>query len=95
MVGTVAGNVLIVHAAGQGMTEATREMLARFKQHEINMVGVVLNKVRLDDSVVFQQFQRGYYRALEARNGAAERAALPPSSRVDSDSEPEQTTPRD
>ncbi|CUU33969.1 MAG: polysaccharide biosynthesis tyrosine autokinase [Armatimonadetes bacterium] len=95
VVGTVAGNVLIVHAAGQGMTEATREVLARFKQHEINMVGVVLNKVRLDDSVVFQQFQRGYYRALEARNGAAERAALPPSSRVDSDSEPEQTTPRD
>lgn len=95
MVGTSAGNVLIVHSAGQGITEATREMLARFKQHEINMVGVVLNKVRLDDSVVFQQFQRGYHRALEVRNGVAQRAALPPSSRADSDSEPEQTTPRD
>ncbi|MER3558198.1 MAG: hypothetical protein C4336_01070 [Armatimonadota bacterium] len=95
VVGTASGNVLIVHTAGQGMTEATREMLARFKQHGINMVGVVLNKVRLDDSVVFQQFQRGYYRALEGRNGTAVRAAIPPSSRVDTDSEPEQAAPRD
>lgn len=95
VVGTSAGNVLIVHPAGQGITEATREMLTRFQQHGINMVGVVLNKVRLDDSVVFQQFQRGYHRALETRNGITGRAALPPSSRVDSDSEPEQTTPRD
>ncbi len=56
------------------MTEATREMLARFKQHEINMVGVVLNKVRLDDSVVFQQFQRATIAALEG--ATARRNAL-------------------
>ncbi len=95
IISTAAGNVLIVHSAGQGMTEATREMLARFKQHGANMVGVVLNKVRLDDSTVYQHFQRGYHRALESRNGMAERAALPPSSTAESESEPEQTTPRD
>lgn len=95
LISTTAGNVLIVHSAGQGMTEATREMLARFKQHGANMVGVVLNKVRLDDSTVYQHFQRGYHRALETRNGMAERAALPPSSRAEGESEPEQTTPRD
>ncbi len=95
VISTVAGNVLIVHSAGQGMTEATREMLARFKQHGANMVGVVLNKVRLDDSTIYQHFQRGYHRALESRNGIAERAALPPSSTAESESEPEQTTPRD
>ncbi|MCS7208511.1 MAG: polysaccharide biosynthesis tyrosine autokinase [Fimbriimonadales bacterium] len=95
VIGLAAGNVLIVHAAGQGMTDATREMLARFKQHNANLVGVVLNKVRLDDSTVYRHFQRGYQRAIAGRNGAVERAALPAaSSRVD-DSEPEQTTPRD
>lgn len=95
IIGLAAGNVLVVHAAGQGMTDATREMLARFKQHNANLVGVVLNKVRLDDSVVYRHFQKGYQRALSGRNGVAERAALPAaSSRVD-DSEPEQTTPRD
>jgi len=95
VIGLAAGNVLVVHAAGQGMTDATREMLARLKQHNANLVGVVLNKVRLDDSVVYRHFQKGYLRALSGRNGVAERAALPAaSSRVD-DSEPEQTTPRD
>ncbi len=95
VIGLAAGNVLVVHAAGQGMTDATREMLARLKQHNANLVGVVLNKVRLDDSVVYRHFQRGYHRALSGRNGVVERAALPAaSSRVD-DSEPEQTTPRD
>jgi capsular exopolysaccharide synthesis family protein len=95
IIGLAAGNVLVVHAAGQGMTDATREMLARLKQHNANLVGVVLNKVRLDDSVVYRHFQKGYQRALSGRNGVAERAALPAaSSRVD-DSEPEQTTPRD
>jgi len=95
VIGLAAGNVLVVHAAGQGMTDATREMLARLKQHNANLVGVVLNKVRLDDSVVYRHFQKGYQRALSGRNGVAERAALPAaSSRVD-DSEPEQTTPRD
>ncbi|MDW8106977.1 MAG: polysaccharide biosynthesis tyrosine autokinase [Armatimonadota bacterium] len=95
VIGLTAGNVLIVHAAGQGMTDATREMLSRLKQHNANIIGVVLNKVRLDDSVVYRHFQKGYHRAIESRNGAAERAALPAaSSRVD-DAEPEQTTPRD
>lgn len=93
VIGLAAGNVLIVHAAGNGMTDATREMLARLKQHNANLVGVVLNKVRLDDSVVYRHFQKSYQRALSGRNGVAERAALPAaSSRVD---EPEQTTPRD
>jgi tyrosine-protein kinase Etk/Wzc len=95
VIGLAAGNVLIVHAAGNGMTDATREMLSRLRQHEANLVGVVLNKVRLDDSVVYRHFQKGYTRALESRNGAATRAALPAAgTRVD-DSEPEQTTPRD
>ncbi|MCX7993296.1 MAG: polysaccharide biosynthesis tyrosine autokinase [Fimbriimonadales bacterium] len=95
VIGLTAGNVLVVHAAGQGMTDATREMLARLKQHNANLVGVVLNKVRLDDSVVYRHFQKGYQRAIGGRNGVAERAALPAAgSRVD-DSEPEQTTPRD
>jgi len=77
------------------MTDATREMLSRLRQHEANLVGVVLNKVRLDDSVVYRHFQKGYTRALESRNGAATRAALPAASTRVDDSEPEQTTPRD
>jgi succinoglycan biosynthesis transport protein ExoP len=95
VIGLAAGNVLIVHAAGNGMTDATREMLSRLRQHEANLVGVVLNKVRLDDSVVYRHFQKGYHRALESRNGAATRAALPAASMRVDDSEPEQTTPRD
>jgi succinoglycan biosynthesis transport protein ExoP len=95
VIGLAAGNVLIVHAAGNGMTDATREMLSRLRQHEANLVGVVLNKVRLDDSVVYRHFQKGYHRALESRNGAATRAALPAASTRVDDSEPEQTTPRD
>jgi succinoglycan biosynthesis transport protein ExoP len=95
VIGLAAGNVLIVHAAGNGMTDATREMLSRLRQHEANLVGVVLNKVRLDDSVVYRHFQKGYTRALESRNGAATRAALPAASTRVDDSEPEQTTPRD
>jgi succinoglycan biosynthesis transport protein ExoP len=95
VIGLAAGNVLIVHAAGNGMTDATREMLSRLRQHEANLVGVVLNKVRLDDSVVYRHFQKGYHRALETRNGAATRAALPAASTRVDDSEPEQTTPRD
>ena len=95
VIGLVAGNVLIVHAAGNGMNDATREMLSRLRQHEANLVGVVLNKVRLDDSVVYRHFQKGYTRALESRNGAATRAALPAASTRVDDSEPEQTTPRD
>jgi succinoglycan biosynthesis transport protein ExoP len=95
VIGLAAGNVLIVHAAGNGMTDATREMLSRLKRHEANLVGVVLNKVRLDDSVVYRHFQKGYHRALESRNGAATRAALPAASMRVDDSEPEQTTPRD
>lgn len=95
VIGLAAGNVLIVHAAGQGMTDATRETLARLKQHNANIVGVVLNKVRLDDSTVYRHFQKGYQRAIAGRNGAAERAALPAASRRVDDSEPEQTTPRD
>ena len=95
VIGLAAGNVLIVHAAGNGMTDATREMLARLRQHNANLVGVVLNKVRLDDSVVYRHFQKGYTRALESRNGAATRAALPAASTRVDDSEPEQTTPRD
>jgi succinoglycan biosynthesis transport protein ExoP len=95
VIGLAAGNVLIVHAAGNGMTDATREMLARLRQHEANLVGLVLNKVRLDDSVVYRHFQKGYTRALESRNGAATRAALPAASTRVDDSEPEQTTPRD
>jgi tyrosine-protein kinase Etk/Wzc len=94
VIGLATGNVLIVHAAGNAMNESTREMLARFKQAGINMVGVVLNKVRLDDSVVYQHFQRAYRQALETRNGSAGRAALPPSSRSE-DAESEQTAPRD
>jgi len=95
VIGLAAGNVLIVHAAGNGMTEATREMLSRLKQHEANLIGVVLNKVRLDDSVVYRHFQKGYHRVLETRNGAAARAALPAASTRPDESEPEQTTPRD
>jgi succinoglycan biosynthesis transport protein ExoP len=95
VIGLAAGNVLIVHAAGNGMTDATREMLSRLQRHEANLVGVVLNKVRLDDSVVYRHFQKGYHRALESRNGAATRAALPAASMRVDDSEPEQTTPRD
>jgi len=95
VIGVAAGNVLIVHAAGNGMTDATREMLSRLHQHQANLVGVVLNKVRLDDSVVYRHFQKGYIRALESRNGAATRAALPAASTRVDDSEPEQTTPRD
>ena len=95
VIGLAAGNVLIVHAAGNGMTEATREMLSRLKQHEANLIGVVLNKVRLDDSVVYRHFQKGYHRVLETRNGAAARAALPAASTRTDESEPEQTTPRD
>jgi succinoglycan biosynthesis transport protein ExoP len=95
VIGLAAGNVLIVHAAGNGMTDATREMLSRLQRHEANLVGVVLNKVRLDDSVVYRHFQKGYHRALESRNGAATRAALPAASTRVDDSEPEQTTPRD
>jgi len=95
VIGLAAGNVLIVHAAGNGMTDATHEMLSRLRQHEANLVGVVLNKVRLDDSVVYRHFQKGYHRALETRNGAATRAALPAASTRVDDSEPEQTTPRD
>ncbi len=97
LISTVAGNAVIVHAAGNAMNDSTREMLARFKQHEVNVAGVVLNKVRLDDSVVFRHFQKGYHRALETRNGVPERPALPASSttRRDGESEPEQTTPRD
>jgi capsular exopolysaccharide synthesis family protein len=95
VIGLAAGNVLIVHAAGNGMTEATREMLSRLKQHEANLTGVVLNKVRLDDSVVYRHFQKGYHRVLETRNGAAARAALPAASTRTDESEPEQTTPRD
>jgi len=95
VIGLAAGNVLIVHAAGNGMTDATREMLSRLRQHEANLVGVVLNKVRLDDSVVYRHFQKGYHRVLETRNGAAARAALPAASTRTDESEPEQTTPRD
>jgi succinoglycan biosynthesis transport protein ExoP len=95
VIGLAAGNVLIVHAAGNGLPDATREMLSRLRQHEANLVGVVLNKVRLDDSVVYRHFQKGYHRALETRNGAATRAALPAASTRVDDSEPEQTTPRD
>ena len=95
VIGLAAGNVLIVHAAGNGMTDATREMLARLRQHNANLVGVVLNKVRLDDSVVYRHFQKGYHRVLETRNGAAARAALPAASTRTDESEPEQTTPRD
>jgi len=94
VIGLATGNVLIVHAAGNAMTESTREMLARFKQAGINMVGVVLNKVRLDDSTVYQHFQRAYRQALETRDGLAGRAALPPSSRSE-EAESEQTAPRD
>jgi polysaccharide biosynthesis transport protein len=94
IIGLATGNVLIVHAAGNAINESTREMLARFKQAGINMVGVVLNKVRLDDSTVYQHFQRAYRRALETRNGLAGRAALPPSSRSE-EAESEQTAPRD
>ena len=95
VIGLVAGNVLIVHAAGNGMNDATREMLSRLQQHKANLVGVVLNKVRLDDSVVYRHFQKGYQRALETRNGAATRAALPAASTRVDDSTPDQTTPRD
>lgn len=95
VIGLAAGNVLIVHAAGNGMTDATREMLSRLQQHKANLVGVVLNKVRLDDSVVYRHFQKSYQRALETRNGAATRAALPAASTRVDDSTPEQTTPRD
>jgi Mrp family chromosome partitioning ATPase len=70
-------------------------MLSRLRQHGANLVGVVLNKVRLDDSVVYRHFQKGYTRALESRNGVATRAALPAASTRVDDSEPEQTTPRD
>lgn len=95
VIGLAAGNVLIVHAAGNGMTDATREMLSRLQQHKANLVGVVLNKVRLDDSVVYRHFQKGYQRALETRNGASTRAALPAASTRVDDSTPDQTTPRD
>lgn len=95
VIGLAAGNVLIVHAAGNGMNDATREMLSRLQQYKANLVGVVLNKVRLDDSVVYRHFQKGYQRALETRNGAATRAALPAASTRVDDSTPEQTTPRD
>lgn len=95
VIGLAAGNVLIVHAAGNGITDATREMLSRLQQHKANLVGVVLNKVRLDDSVVYRHFQKGYQRALETRNGVATRAALPAASTRVDDSTPDQTTPRD
>ncbi len=93
IIGLATGNVLIVHAAGNPITDSTREMLARFNQAGLNLVGVVLNKVRLDDSTVYRHFQRAYRQAIETRNGLA-RAALPPSSRSE-EAESEQTAPRD
>ncbi len=93
VIGLATGNVLIVHAAGNPITDSTREMLARFTQAGLNMVGVVLNKVRLDDSTVYRHFQRAYRQAIETRNGLA-RAALPPSSRSE-EAGSEQTAPRD
>lgn len=89
-----AKNVLVVHAAGTPVSDSTREFLQRLEHLGVNLVGAVLNKVRVADSVSYQQYQRNYRNTLALRNGhSAARPALT-SGQVETQ-EPEQTAPRD
>lgn len=93
VIGMFAKNVLIVHAAGTPASEAYQEFLRRLQHLGVNIVGVVLNKVRPDDSYGYLYFQRAYRHTLALRDGytAVPRPALPAGSEI----EAEQTTPKE
>lgn len=94
MTAMATNNVLVVHAAGSPVSNATKEFFKRMEHLGVNIVGVVLNKVRADDNAGFQHFQRSYRSTLALRNGyTASRPALTSGAEAE-DQQPEQTSPR-
>jgi len=95
MTAMAASNTLVVHSAGSPVSNATKEFFKRLEHLGVNIVGVVLNKVRADDNAGFQHFQRAYRSTLALRNGyTSARPALTSGTEVE-EQQPEQTSPRD
>lgn len=60
LVATIVGNAVVVHSAGRVPRGSEAELKARLESIGIRLLGVVLNKVRREDSSGYFHFHRSY-----------------------------------
>ncbi|NLN75535.1 MAG: polysaccharide biosynthesis tyrosine autokinase [Armatimonadetes bacterium] len=60
LVATLVGNAVVVHSAGRVPRGSEAELRARLDGGGINLLGVVLNKVRREDSSSYFHYHRSY-----------------------------------
>ena len=60
LVATIVGNALVVHAAGRVPRGSEAELGARMENIGIRLLGVVLNRVRREDSSGYFHYHRSY-----------------------------------
>lgn len=60
LVATIVGNAIVVHSAGRVPRGSEAELRARMENIGIRLLGVVLNKVRREDSSSYFHYHRSY-----------------------------------
>lgn len=69
-------NVILVHEAGRPASMAEYDFHKSLERMNVNIIGLVLNKTRLEDSPSFQHYRRNYAAAISRYHPTAARAAL-------------------
>ncbi len=67
LVATQVGNALVVHSAGRVSRGSEAELNARLLSLGVNLVGVILNNVRREDSSGYFYYRQSYQDALPPR----------------------------
>lgn len=73
-------NVVLVHEAGRPATDAEYDFHKGLERLGVNVIGMVLNKMRPEDCAAYQHFRKNYQDTISRYHSIAGRAALGPGS---------------
>ncbi len=70
-------NVVLIHEAGKPASDAEYDFHKGLERLGVNVVGMVLNKMRPEDCAAFQHFKKNYQDTISRYHSQGGRAALP------------------
>lgn len=73
-------NVVLIHEAGRPASDAEYDFHKGLERLGVNVVGMVLNKMRPEDCAAYQHFRRNYEATISRYHSQGGRAALGPGS---------------